>query len=105
MNNDFFNSIIKFTNSLYWNFISTLLALFIGVIATWFFSKKYFNKADINTREVNALLFQELKKIRGEESYIEYDDKTGKPKRVVTGKIKVSGGGSILVKGNKIIKQ
>lgn len=70
--------VLRITRSPYWDFFSTLLAMSVGVIATWLFARKYFALADRHTRQVNALIFEMLKRLTGGKVYI-IRPKDGRP--------------------------
>ncbi len=70
-------------NSLYWNFISTVVVLIVGCVITWLITRYYHIKQERHLKKVNDKLFEALNEITKGESYIEYDHKTGDPIRVI----------------------
>jgi hypothetical protein len=82
--------ILKITDWVYWDFFSTLLAMFIGIFFTWFFAKHYYSKANEYFRRLNAIYSRTLSEISKNKFEIIHDEKE-MPTRIVfvSGKTKV----------------
>jgi len=79
----FIEIIEKVTTSIYWDFFSTLVAIFVGIIFTWWLSYLYYRKANTYAQRLNTILFKELSELNPNKSFkIEHDEK-GLPKQVV----------------------
>ena len=86
--------ILKTTNCVYWDFLSTLSAMLLGIFFTWLFSKYYYGKASRYLKKLSAIYIKELSNLSGRKIEIEHDEK-GMPIRVVF----ISMSGSLNLKG------
>ena len=75
----FCETILKITNCVYWDFLSTLSAILLGIIFTWLFSKHYYSKANEYANEyfgrLNAIFSKEISKLSKVKFGINYDEK------------------------------
>jgi hypothetical protein len=78
----FSEMILKITNYVYWDFLSTLSAMLLGIFFTWLFSKHYYSKANEYFRRLNAIFSKEISKLSKEKFDIKYDEK-GMPIEIV----------------------
>jgi len=81
----FSEMILKITNCVYWDFLSTLLAMLLGIFFTWLFSKHYYSKANEYLRRLNVIYSKELSKLIKGKFEIGYDEK-GMPIKIVYAK-------------------
>lgn len=77
----FSNMILKITNCVYWDFLSTLSAMILGIIFTWLFSKHYYSRGNEYFRRLNLLYSDKLSKI-GLGKFQIVHDKKGMPIKI-----------------------
>ena len=90
----FSEMILKITNYVYWDFLSTLLAMLLGIFFTWLFSKHYYSKANEYFRRLNVIYSKEISKLSKENFEIRHDEK-GMPIEIVF----ISMSGALNLKG------
>jgi len=90
----FCETMLKITNCVYWDFLSTLSAMLLGIFFTWLFSKHYYSKANEYFRRLNAIYSKEISKLSKEKFEIKHDKK-GMPIEIVY----ISLSGTINMKG------
>ena len=78
----FCETILKITNYAYWDFLSTLSAMLLGIFFTWLFSKHYYSKANEYFGRLNAIYSEEISKLSKEKFKIKHD-KNGWPIKIV----------------------
>jgi len=89
----FCDMILKLTNCVYWDFLSTLSAMLLGIFFTWLFSKHYYGKTSEYLRRLNLLYSEEISKL-GKGRFQIVHDKKGMPSKIVfisgTAKVKTN---------------
>jgi len=78
----FSDMILKMTSCVYWDFLSTLSAMLLGIFFTWLFSKHYYSKSNEYFRRLNLLYSEEISKLGQGRFKIVHDEKS-MPSRIV----------------------
>jgi len=78
----FSEMILKITSCAYWNFLSTLLTIFLGIFFTWLFSKHYYGKANEYFKRLNAIYSKEISNLSKGKFEIKHDEK-GMPIEII----------------------
>jgi len=71
----FSEMILKITNCVYWDFLSPLSAMLLGIFFTWLFSKHYYSKANKYSGRLNEIYSKEISKLSKVKFDIKYDEK------------------------------
>jgi len=96
----FSEMILKITNYVYWDFLSTLSAMLLGIFFTWLFSKHYYSKANEYSKRLSAIFSKEISKLGKGKFEIKHDEK-GMPIEIVF----ISMSGTLNTKGKlEVIK-